>query len=351
MTTFSMGLALLLIISLLLLLIPLAKKSGGNKDKITPKSLIAIGLFIPIFSITTYFALGTPQFAEVATNQAPAPMQTLVDKLETKLKQKPNDFDGWLLLGRSYSVTEEHNKAIHAFEKALSLQPNNLNALLPLANAIATHQSNSLVGRPYQLLLKAYSIAPANQMTLWLLGMAEKQKGNPGLAKTYWQALYQQLPNDSKDKNEVQIMLASLEGQTDKLINKQQAEEETKLTSQINQNIHPHHQNTEDGIKITFELDKQTKQKIANATVFIYAKQPQGMPMPIAAKRLKGKNLPNTVVLSQADELIPNRTLKQFNSLILGVKISQGDANSKNILYQKELKTQNNGELNLIIRF
>ncbi|MDX1353599.1 MAG: tetratricopeptide repeat protein, partial [Thiomicrorhabdus sp.] len=133
MTNLSIGLAALLILALALLLLPLSQKQRATKDKTIQKSVLIIGLFIPLFSIPMYFILGTPQFAEMAAQQSPAPVQTLVDKLQAKLQKKPNDVDGWLLLGRSYEVTKEHDKAIYAFEKALALQPNNLQAILPLA--------------------------------------------------------------------------------------------------------------------------------------------------------------------------------------------------------------------------
>ena len=50
-------------------------------------------------------------------------IHSMVDRLAARLKQSPNDLDGWLRLGRSYSVLGEGDKAAGAYKKALGLMP------------------------------------------------------------------------------------------------------------------------------------------------------------------------------------------------------------------------------------
>jgi len=332
MTTLSIGLSILVTIALLILLLPIATKSQLKNDTPAKKAIIAIAIFVPVFTMVSYFSLGTPEFAEMATEQAPPPMTTLVDELELKLAKKPKDINGWLLLGRSYMVTENYAKATYAFEKAIALEPNNLNAILPLADALAVIAGGNLKGRPYQLLLQAYDLEPKNEMTLWLLGMAEKQKGNKLLAEKYWQTLYELLPENSKDRTKVTSLLASIGSKTEHSspVTKPQtlAVNEKKLTQKETPI------NTE--VPIVFKISESVRAKIANSNVFIYAKQAQGMPIPIAAQRYKGSDLPNQIVLNKGDELMPGRSLNQFKEFVIGVKISAGDAMQGNTLFKKE---------------
>lgn len=347
MTTLSIGLSILLTIALLILLVPIAMKSQLQTDTPAKKAIIAIAVFVPVFTMASYFSLGTPEFAEMATEQAPPPMTTLVDELELKLTQKPKDINGWLLLGRSYMVTENYAKATNAFEKALALEPKNLKAILPLADALAVTAGGNLTGKPYQLLLQAYELEPKNEMTLWLLGLAEKQRGNKILAEKYWQTLYKLIPENSKDRAKVASLLASIGSKVQ--------ESSTTVTKPtvlvVNEKTTTPEVPTNSEISISFEISESTRNKMANSNIFIYAKQAQGMPMPIAARRYKGDQLPSHVILNKDDELMPGRSLNQFKELIIGVKISTGDAMQSNNLFKKEQFLSGQETVKLIIDF
>ncbi len=51
-------------------------------------------------------------------------IRNMVDSLAAKLKDNPNDFQGWLRLGRSYSVLDDQKNAAFAYQQALKLSPN-----------------------------------------------------------------------------------------------------------------------------------------------------------------------------------------------------------------------------------
>lgn len=334
MTTLSISFSILLTIALLILLVPLAMKTRLGTDSTAKKALISIAVFVPVFSMVTYFSLGTPEFAEMATQQDSPPMTTLVEKLEEKLAQKPKDVDGWLLLGRSYMVTEQFQKAITAFEKAIIMEPKNLNAILPLADAIAVTQGGSLAGRPYQLLLQAYELDSNSEMALWLLGMAEKQRNDTEQAAYYWQKLLKQLPADSEDRIKIQGMLASIG-----------IEVQTKQKPVIDAETTPLNE-----IEIHLTIDSQTQKALSDTTVFIYAKEPQGKPMPIAAKRVAGAELGKIIRLTNKEILLGNQSFDQFHSLLIGVKIVVNGISPEQILYKKEQITVDNAPLQFIIK-
>jgi len=56
--------------------------------------------------------------------------------------------------------------------------------------------------------------------------------------------------------------------------------------------------------------------------VFVYAKAMQGPPMPLAVKRLRLKDLPVTLSLSDADAMMPSMKLSSFEQVIVGARLS-----------------------------
>ena len=54
-------------------------------------------------------------------------IRSMVDRLAAKMEKNPGDLEGWLKLGRSYSVLGEYDQAVRAYEKALALAPGDPN--------------------------------------------------------------------------------------------------------------------------------------------------------------------------------------------------------------------------------
>ncbi|WP_319380784.1 hypothetical protein [Thiomicrorhabdus sp.] len=319
MTTLSLWLSLLLIAALAILFFPLLKQ----KIQLSKSTLASIGIGLPALTIGLYIALGTPQFAEISRADSTPKMITLVDKLEQKLAKKPNDLDGWLLLGRSYMMTENYPKAVWAFEHAYQLAPNRLAVLLPLADALSVTQNGRLQGRPYELLQQAYQIDSDNKMTLWLLGMAERQKGDTRKAGDIWQKLYTGLAADDSDRKHIAALLEQVG---------------RKPAIQAGSGLGSTKSAPPTRSSITVEIQaEQPIQLPQGVTLFVYAKAFEGPPMPIAAKKIPIEQLPQKVVLSAQDELMPSRKLQDFDQLKIGIKLTKGEKqDTSEVLFQQE---------------
>ena len=90
-----------------------------------------------------------------ATAQAPegAPHDTgadqiaaMVDRLALKLKDKPQDVEGWAMLARSYAVLGRHAEAVTAFERALALRPNDPMLMAGYTDSMAKQGAGAAVG-------------------------------------------------------------------------------------------------------------------------------------------------------------------------------------------------------------
>ncbi len=94
------------------------EQRATGPDKLT---LAGIAVAVPVVSIAMYMFLGTPamvefdaskQAANQAAQQAKMPsVEEMLASIKQRLEQKPDDAEGWFLLGRTYMVLEDHPNA------------------------------------------------------------------------------------------------------------------------------------------------------------------------------------------------------------------------------------------------
>jgi cytochrome c-type biogenesis protein CcmI len=100
---------------------------------------LAVAVLVPLAAVGAYRWWGSPQAlgegispsgeTAMSSNAAmPMPdhgtdMQAAIAKLAEKLRQHPDDAEGWALLGRTYKATEHYAEARDAFRHALEAAP------------------------------------------------------------------------------------------------------------------------------------------------------------------------------------------------------------------------------------
>jgi len=178
----------------------------------------SVAVFIPIGAIAFYLIVGNPNGLNPAT--APATMPTAgseqpgptaqgqmsqeqvaanVDKLAARLKQNPNDPQGWTMLARSYMMLERFSDAASAYEKLTALSANDADAWADYAEALALANGQDLAGKPTQAINRALQINPKHQKALDLSGSAAYQAGDYNKAIEQWQKLLKLLPPGSDE--------------------------------------------------------------------------------------------------------------------------------------------------------
>ena len=97
--------------------------------------------------------------------------------LAERLKSQPADVEGWVMLGRSYTVLSRYRDAATAFRRAIDLQPSNPNLLADLADVIAMSQGRRLAGEPARLIQAALDADPRHVKALALAGSGRRGPG------------------------------------------------------------------------------------------------------------------------------------------------------------------------------
>jgi len=121
--------------------------------------------------------------------QALPPLEDMVDRLADRLKKAPDNPEGWLMLGRSYTILGRSEEALSAFAEAWRRQPENPEIVVSYAESLAGSRQGDMTGRPSELLRSALAIDPDFPSALWLAGVAAYQQARYGEAITHWERL------------------------------------------------------------------------------------------------------------------------------------------------------------------
>ncbi len=109
-------------------------------------------------------------------------IQAMVGSLAGRLENEPNDYNGWMMLGRSYMVLRNNTGAKGAFEKAMALRPDDIQPKLSYAGVLMNETNlNSPAPLPANLVKTSNDIlklAPDHAEALFVRGLAAFKAGD-----------------------------------------------------------------------------------------------------------------------------------------------------------------------------
>ena len=136
----------------------------------------------------------------------------MVDGLAEKLKQNPDDLDGWLRLARSYGVLDEAAKSRDAYARAAALKPDDVEILSLYAESIvkAAGPGQDMPPQLAAVSERLLKLKPDHGAALWFAGIARAQAGDAEGARMRWTRLLALLDPGSPQHAEVKARLDSL---------------------------------------------------------------------------------------------------------------------------------------------
>ena len=196
-----LGVGVLVLVALGVLLVPLWRVTKARAPSLVDAGLpedasrsvrrwLSLGLLVtlPAATAALYLYLGAPTILqEQALTQAHAAYDTdaMIQALEAKLRDKPDDAEGWFTLGRAYIELQRPDDAERAFARAAQLAPKEARMLSQQAEAIAL-KSGSLQGRPMELILQALDLDYEDEKALALAGLAAYQHQQWAQSLHFW---------------------------------------------------------------------------------------------------------------------------------------------------------------------
>jgi cytochrome c-type biogenesis protein CcmH len=152
--------------------------------------------------------------AKLPQGQRNEMIRGMVAQLAARLQSQPDDTEGWLQLGRSYSALQEHDKAVDAYENAARLRPDDVDIKLLILGAMTARlrPSDPLPPSALTLLRQIQAVRPDQPQVLWYLGLEAIRAGHREDAKRNWNKLLSELPANSADATLVKKALDALDG-------------------------------------------------------------------------------------------------------------------------------------------
>ena len=282
----------------------------------------AMALVIPAASIALYVALGSPisinppvvVAAETAEGQphaiTPEMIQTMVQRLEQKLQENPENPEGWVMLARSYTALGQYPEAAVAYANAAALQPGNAQLLADYADALAMANGRNLQGEPEEIIKKALQADPNNLKALALAGSVAFERRDYAGAISQWQKILKLVPPDSQAANSVNASLQEARA----LSGEQPTAAQGAVTAAAGGSVSGR-----------VQLDPSLKGRVSDTdTVFIFARFADGRRgPPLAITRKTVKDLPLKFTLDDSMAMMPAFNLTSAGEVVVGARVSK----------------------------
>ena len=285
-----------------------------------------LGLAMPALVVGLYVKLGTPDSLKPqATTEAgshaltPQQIEAMTAKLAERLQNNPDDGEGWLMLGRSYSSLRRFPEAAAAFGRATTLLPPSANLLADYADIMAMAQGRRLSGEPEKIIARALAIDPRHIKSLALMGSVAFERGDFGAAIQVWRSILTLVPPDSN------VALS---------IGNSIADAERRMGGTVAQSAGPASAAPVAAAPVaaggaavsgTVALAPELVGKLpANATLFVFARGVDGSRIPLAMTRINGARLPYSFKLDDSNSMAPNVRLSGAKTVIIGARVSLG---------------------------
>jgi cytochrome c-type biogenesis protein CcmH len=303
----------------------------AHRSRAAFAALLGAALLLPLSALLLYRLVGTPEALDPANLTPPQAehsaedMDKAIAGLAAKLKQEPNDPEGWALLGRAYQAMNRMEESRDALKEAHEHAPDDNDLAVEYAQSIALAAADHRLSGDARALLDAVlKKDPKNQRALWLSGIADYQDEKYPQAIATWKTLLPMLDADSDVARSVRNEIADAEARRDgrEPPAPEQAPDETATAAA---NAAPEVAPSGAArLTVNVALDPKLKDKLdGDATLFVFARAASGPPMPLAIQRLKASQLPLTVTLDDSMSMMPQMSLSKFPEVVVGARVSK----------------------------
>lgn len=319
--TFWIIVALLCLLAVLFGVWPFWK----SQRRMTPM-LAGVVVFTVALSAGLYNYIGEPNLPSGRAGGENLPdMDAVMASLQERLRENPDDINGWKMMARSNMTMQQFDAAVSAYEKAMELEDSrNAQTMIDLALALLSRDQTPIEGRPAALIDSALAIEPNNPAALFYSGSAAAGRGDTDLAALRWEILLGLSPPP-----EIRSIL-------EQRIAEWRGEPVQPAQSPVAGELPPDHPAVADAtdaapavtdpdavVTARLALSSDARSAItADANVFLIARDPAQPSPPIAVSRLRLSELPTVVSLGDAQSMVAGRDLSGFEEFELLARVS-----------------------------
>ncbi|ALK91534.1 c-type cytochrome biogenesis protein CcmI [Limnohabitans sp. 103DPR2] len=306
---------------------PVAKQ---EKPALWTAVLVAVAL--PLSAVGMYMWVGEPDALNpmaVQSNDKVDPTQLLqmAESLAQKLNDKPDNLQGWVMLGRTYRTLEKFDASVQAYDRALKLSADD-DLKLERVEVLAMKSQGNFEGEPWTVIRDILQRDPQNYGALLMAGSASYSHEKYADALKYWQQARKPLAADNPDVPGLDEAIASVQkklGMPAQVAKGPSAQMNAAQTPAASPSA-----NTSGAASTGLTVSGQVaiaealKGKVKPSdVVFIYATPANGERMPLAIFKTTVAQLPLAFTLDDSTAMTPERKLSGAGEVLVKVRVSK----------------------------
>lgn len=307
------------------------------RDGSTRGTLLLLLVAVPVLALGLYGLTGTPaalspQPPQAQGSPSPDEVEAMIAKLAERMEKQPPgnvaDTEGWVMLGRSYAVTQRYSDASRAFARALQLMPGDAQILVDQADVLAMQQGGNLQGEPMRLIELALKNNPSNLKGLALAGTAAFERKDYAAAVDYWTRAQAAAPKDSDLMRSLEQSIAEARGAAGNgVVAAGPAAKGTAAAGLAAPPAAAASALPAQGVaSISGRVSLSpalTARVAAGDTLFVFARAAEGPRMPLAIVKRSAADLPLNFTLDDSMAMAPELKLSGFVNVVVGARLSK----------------------------
>jgi len=278
---------------------------------------VVLAVALPLGSMGLYMWVGQPEAlnpmaAKTPDQVDPKDLAKMAQTLADKLQAKPDNLQGWVMLGRTYRALENFDAALKAYDSALKLSADD-DLKLERIEIIAMQRQGQFEGEPWNVIREVLQRDPQHFGALLTAGSASYAEGKFADALKYWEQARKPLDANNPDLEGLENAIAAVR---DRLGMPPAKSSLTASSTSV----------ATSGLNVTGQvnLSASLKSKASpNDVVFIYATPANGDRMPLAIFKTTVSQLPLNFTLDDSSAMTPDRKLSAAGEVMVKVRVSK----------------------------
>jgi cytochrome c-type biogenesis protein CcmH len=150
---------------------------------------------------------------QMTPEQRQAFIESMVERLAARMKQEPENLEGWIRLANAYGVLGKREEARAAWAEAAKRAPARLDVQLDYAGALIQGRDNLAKTLPAEFpeaVKRIRTLDPENPLGLFYAGVVARAEGRPDEAKALWEKVLALMPEGSPERQQLQREIETL---------------------------------------------------------------------------------------------------------------------------------------------
>jgi cytochrome c-type biogenesis protein CcmH len=151
--------------------------------------------------------------AQMSPEQRQAFIESMVERLAAKMKDNPDNLEGWIKLANAYGVLDKREEARAAWAEAAKRAPSRIDVQLDYAGALIQGRpdlANALPTEFPEAVKRIRTLDPENPLGLFYAGVVARAEGRPDEAKALWEKVLALMPEGAAERQQLQHEIDSL---------------------------------------------------------------------------------------------------------------------------------------------